>query len=99
MKGETAGHYAEALTGDLTRLNDALWDRCGFTPTVFAYPYGEISPESVPVLRALGFRAALTCDGRINRLVRDPAILFTLGRINRAAHDSTAAFMQKYGIG
>lgn len=98
MKGETTGHYAEALTADLARLNEALTAHCGFTPTTFAYPYGEISKESVPILQSLGFRAALTCDQRVNKIVRDPGILFSLGRINRAAHYSTAAFMQKFGL-
>ena len=98
MKGESVAHYETALTNDLARLNDALQTNCGFTPTAFAYPYGEISREAVPVLRALGFRAALTCDERINKLVRDPALLFSLGRINRASHYSTAAFMARYGL-
>ena len=98
IKGETAAHYVEALTDDLTRLNDALRDNCGFMPVTFAYPYGEISKESVPVLQALGFRAALTCDERVNKIVRDPMLLFSLGRVNRAAHYSTAAFMQKFGL-
>ena len=98
MKGETDGHYAEALTGDLSRLNEALLERCGVAPTTFAYPYGEISRESVPVLRSLGFRAALTCDERVNKIVRDPDVLFSLGRIHRASRWSTAAFMQKYGL-
>ena len=98
MKGESAAHYEKALTEDLTRLNQTLSERCGSTPTTFAYPYGEISKESVPVLRSLGFRAALTCDERVNKIVRDPGILFSLGRVNRAAHYSTVAFMQKYGL-
>ena len=98
MKGESAAHYNEALTGDLSRLNQILSERCGVAPVTFAYPYGEISKESVPVLQKLGFRAALTCDERVNKLVRDPAVLFSLGRINRASHYSTAAFMQKFGL-
>ena len=98
LPGETADHYANALTEDLTRLQNALKERCGIAPTTFAYPYGEISPESVPVLRELGFRTALTCDERVNKIVRDPAILFSLGRINRASRYSTEAFMQKFGL-
>ena len=98
IKGETAAHYETALTEDLTRLNAALRDRCGVTPTVFAYPYGEISRESVQVLQKLGFRAALTCDGRINKIIHDPSVLFSLGRVNRASRYSTAAFMRKYGL-
>lgn len=98
IKGETAAHYAEALTNDLTHLQNALREHCGLTPATFAYPYGEISREAVPLLQALGFRAALTCDERINKLTRDPAILFSLGRINRSSRYSTAAFMQKYGL-
>ncbi|MBQ6066056.1 MAG: polysaccharide deacetylase family protein [Clostridia bacterium] len=98
MKGEAAGHYAEALTEDLSRLQTALKENCDISPATFAYPYGEISKESVPVLQKLGFRAALTCDERVNKLVRDPSVLFSLGRVNRASRWSTEAFMGKYGL-
>ena len=98
LPGESAGHYEKTLTEDLVRLQNALKEHCGITPVTFAYPFGEISRESVPILRSLGFRAALTCDERVNRLTRDPAALFSLGRINRASHYSTAAFMQQYGL-
>ena len=98
MTGESAAHYEQALTGDLSRFNQTLSERCGIMPVTFAYPFGEISRESVPVLQSLGFRAALTCDERVNKIVRDPGVLFSLGRVNRASHYSTAAFMQKYGL-
>ena len=95
---ETDRHYAEALTEDLSRLQNALKENCDISPATFAYPFGEISKESVPVLQSMGFRAALTCDERVNRLTRDPVLLFSLGRVNRAAHYSTAAFMRKFGL-
>ena len=98
ISGESTEHYKTVLESDVMKLQNILRERCGITPDVFAYPYGEKSAESAAVLKEAGFRAALTCDERINKIVRDPDILFSLGRINRASHYSTAAFMAEYGL-
>lgn len=98
LPGETAERYKSVLTADLTRLADKLKNECGITCNVFAYPFGALCSESVPILRSLGFEAALTCNEKINRLTHDNEILFNLGRINRGSRYTTEEFMSKYDI-
>lgn len=97
--GESVESYQAALRTDLTELQTCLREKSGVTPTVFAYPYGCISPEALPVLKELGFQAALTCDERINTLTGNSDELYSLGRFNRPSGISTADFMFQAGIG
>lgn len=99
MPGETKEHYEETLKTDLSRLKDEMYEKTGLTANVFAYPFGAACEEAVPVLRSLGFEAALTCEEKINLLTRDNDLLFHIGRINRASGLTTEEFMEKYGIG
>lgn len=93
---ESVASYSAALSSDLSRLQAVLADRVGVTPTVFAYPYGAVSSEAVYVLQSLGFRAALTCTERINRIFPgEEEALFRLGRFNRPSGETTHAFMTR----
>lgn len=96
---ESEGAYQAALRADLERLQTCLTQRSGVTPSVFAYPYGFVSVESRPVLKELGFTAALTCAEKINHLTNDPEQLYTLGRFNRPSGVTTADFMARVGLG
>ena len=93
--GETLSEYQEALFNDLTKLQTALSDNCGITPCAFVYPYGEISAESVDVLKAIGFKASFGCREIPNYISKDPDSLFSLGRYNRPSGISTEKFMDK----
>ena len=94
-KGESTENYQAALRADLMENQDLLSENCGITPTVFAYPYGYISEESVPVLKELGFTVALTCYEKPNYVTRDPEKLYALNRFNRPSGVSTEQFMKK----
>lgn len=98
IESETEEKYDKALTEDLSKLQDALTQYSGLTPIVFTYPYGFVSEESIPVIKKLGFLAALTCYERINYITGDPEQLYRLGRFNRPAGITTEAFMQKIGV-
>ena len=98
LQNESEEKYDKALTEDLTKLQDALTQQSGLTPIVFTYPYGFISEESLPVIRKLGFLAALTCYERINYITGEPEQLYRLGRFNRTAGVPTEVFMQKIGV-
>ncbi len=98
LQGESEEKYDQALTADLNKLQDALTQQSGLTPIVFTYPYGFISEESLPVIRKLGFLAALTCYERINYITGEPEQLYRLGRFNRTPGVSTEVFMQKVGV-
>lgn len=98
VRGESETDYQATLKKDLQKLQDALAEYSGVTPTVFTYPYGFISDASYPVLREMGFLAALSCYERINYITGEPEQLYRLGRFNRPPHLTTKAFMQKAGL-
>jgi peptidoglycan/xylan/chitin deacetylase (PgdA/CDA1 family) len=91
---ESVAAYSATLSADLSRLQSMLTEKCGVTPTVFAYPYGAVSSEALYVLQSLGFQAALTCDERIDYLSsKKSEQLYRLGRFNRPAGMTTKDFM------
>ena len=96
--GESEACYQALLREDLGRLQETLTRQSRVTPRVFAYPYGFSSPEATPVLKSMGFVAALTCKERVNRLTGDPDQLYDLGRFNRPSGVSTQAFMDRVGL-
>lgn len=49
----------------------AIESMTGGTPRTFAYPNGNYSSESGRILRRLGFKLAMTCDFRKNRMPLD----------------------------
>ncbi len=59
MENETAAQYRQLFSEDVSALQYKLYQKLGIYPLAFTYPFGEISPESVEVLKELGFRAAL----------------------------------------
>jgi len=92
--GESAEEYAAALMTDIGGLQNLLADRCSVTPITFAYPYGFVSDESMPVLQSMGFRVLLTCYEQPNYLNIAPSSLVVLHRYNRSGTVSTEQFME-----
>lgn len=50
--------YANSLA-DITKASDAFSDHLDFKPQLFAYPYGEYSPQLEHLVEKLGFKAAV----------------------------------------
>ncbi len=98
ISGESIERYDEVLSNDLTKLQNALTEKADLTPIVFTYPFGFVSEESLPVIKKLGFLAALTCYERINYINGSIDQLYRLGRFNRPPEMSTEVFMKKNGI-
>lgn len=94
IDGESAADYAAALTADVSLLQNKLHEHAGIVPFVFAYPYGMVSRESIPVLREQGILVTLTCYEEPNYITRDPKCLYGLGRYNRSGFYSTEEYMQ-----
>lgn len=94
-QGETQEEFQQFLRQDLQKLQDNLKEYCNLTPIVFVYPYGLIHPDSLDVVKSLGFKASFSCNEEINYITRNANCLFCLGRYNRPAGISTAAFMKK----
>ncbi len=98
ISGESDDGYEEALCSDLSALQEALAKNSNVTPTVFTYPFGFVSDESLPIIKKLGFSAALTCYEKINYIDGSEDGVYKLGRFNRSAGLSTEQFMKKCGI-
>ena len=92
--GEDPQAYAELLTKDLGQLQSRMQAETKTCPIAFAYPYGYICKESIPVLRELGFLCTFTCYERPNYITRDPECLFGLDRYNRNGEMGTEAFFE-----
>lgn len=94
--GENTDTYRTAIKEDIGGLQEILTEKSGVTPVTFAYPYGFISEESVPILHEMGFKALLTCYEKPNYISRDdPECLLHINRYNRPANVSTEEFMEK----
>ncbi|MDP4152023.1 MAG: polysaccharide deacetylase family protein [Bacillota bacterium] len=93
--GESLEEYEKVLSDDVEKCQQAVAGYTGTTPNTFTYPYGSISKESIPVLKKLGFKAALTCKYGINILRHDPEQLFQLKRISRRHKDNIGKIIEK----
>ncbi len=92
---ETYEEYADLFLEDIGLCQTLLTLNCSITPAVFAYPFGYISDESIPLLKSMGFCAAFSCYERPNYITRNPDCLFTLDRYNRSGKESTEDFMKR----
>lgn len=93
--GENLAAYNEMLAQDLNKVQDACLENLGIRPTAFTYPFGHISAEALPVIKSLGFQAALTCQEKWNYITGDPEQLFHLNRYNRPHDLSAQAILEK----
>ena len=96
---ETAEEYRSILRKDLSKLQNEISRHTGQSPVVFAYPFGAVSRESLPVIRELGFSMTLTCREGPNYIVHDPQCLYGIFRYNRSGLYSTEEFMRKLMAG
>ncbi len=95
-KGETLWQYYFALSQDLKKLQDRFQEETGYVPRAFSYPFGIVSPESVEVLKELGFLAAFTSNEGINQIsVDNPQGLYRLKRYLRPSKIDSKTFFQK----
>ena len=95
VSGETLDHYKNALSADINKMQTAMKEQTGYTPTAFTYPFGAVSKEALPILKELGFQATLVCESRINHITKSPECLFGLGRYLRPAGIESAAYFSK----
>lgn len=90
--GESVEDYTTALTADLSRLQNKVREISGKEPCVIAYPYGENCKTTRETVEKMGFKAALTCAQRQNKIQEGTQWLYSLGRFNRAYGKSSQEF-------
>lgn len=94
LASESEEEYRAALSSDLLLLQNELKNHTGASPYIFAYPFGSISRESLPVIRECGFLVTLTCYEKMNYITRKPDSLLGLNRYNRSGFYSTEEYMR-----
>lgn len=87
--GESEAQYSKMLSADLEKVQQLCLQNIGAAPTTFTYPFGYISPESLDIIKGLGFSGALTCQEKYNYITGEPEQLYHLNRFNRP-HGHTA---------
>lgn len=95
VSGESVDQYKAMLMKDVEKMQQAVRENTGWTPTAFTYPFGAVSRESLPILKEMGFQATLICESKVNVITSDPECLYGLGRYLRPAGVSTESFFQK----
>lgn len=93
-KNESFEHYQNAFCSDVNLMQSKIAEFLDTTSTTFVYPFGAISNCSLDILRQLGFKATLNCEGKINKLTRNPEKLYGLCRILRPPNTSSASFFK-----
>ena len=81
--GESLDKYKSIITADICETQNLISNNVGVTPIAFAYPFGKISKDALPILKELGFTAVFTCYEKMNILTGEPEQLYHLNRVNR----------------
>ena len=95
LPDERDEEYAFTFGSDIGLLRTELHQNCGIIPAVFAFPFGALCKESLPVLRDSGILMTLTCREGMNFISRDPDCLYGIFRYNRSGLLSTDEYMER----
>ena len=95
LEGEFAKSYANLITADCTRMQEAR-NLAGLTELIaIAYPFGYHTPELDRMLEG-EFAVTFTIEEHLNTIIQgDPSTLRMLGRFNVPGGLSGAALLQK----
>ncbi|HAD03586.1 MAG: hypothetical protein A2X84_12110 [Desulfuromonadaceae bacterium GWC2_58_13] len=75
QRGETAGAWLDRIRLDIQQASQTIQHELGRTPLLFAYPYGEYSPEIVELVRESGFSGAAAQFSGVVSAAADPFVL------------------------
>lgn len=93
---ESREMWRKRVRDDIAKAQDAFMRELGFRPDLFAYPYGEYSPELVAIVKELGFKAAIAQQSGV---VSGESDLFLLPRFPMGGPYATLkSFKSKAGM-
>ena len=75
QKGEDEAAWLARIRGDIERASAAMQRELGGMSGVFAYPYGEYSPEVAKLVRELCFAGAVAQHSGVVEAAADPFVL------------------------
>ncbi len=92
---ETEEEYEALLAEDLKKLQSKLRELTGTSPNTFTWPFGAYTEECRDMLKSLGFKATLSCNGGINRIKKgDTECLYLLKRNLRDPRSPISQLLQ-----
>ncbi len=91
---ESVSDYEHALEGDVLRLQDLMQEKLGYTPSTFAYPFGEFSKESDDIMKSFGFKVVYRASEGMNRIEKGMGFM-VIKRFNRPYGESTEHFFKR----
>lgn len=94
-KGESEEAYKQIFLEDVSKMQEKLKAELGAPADTFTYPFGALCKQSVPLLKELGFQAALTCREELVTAAPYGDWMYRLGRYNRPNGKSSEAFFEK----
>ena len=71
------------LKEDISQAQNLFVCNLHYTPKAFAYPFGKISKQALPILKEMGFKAVFCCWEKVNKLSGNAEELYHLNRFNR----------------
>lgn len=87
--GESNWAYKQYIKTDIGKLQEKISENLGYTPKLFAYPFGSVCEASFDILKEIGFEITLSCEEKINYIDKQNAdSLFMLGRYLRTPERS-----------
>ena len=66
-QGESEADYTAMLIQDLSQMQQDCAEQLGWLPTCFTYPFGQISPEALPILSPATPNSFIICIASIVR--------------------------------
>lgn len=89
-EGESDDDYIALLTGDLTTLNDEIYENLGIYCNIFCYPFGMRDTLSDQTVSTLGFSVILGCQEQVNWITVGQETPLILDRFNRTSDQTVA---------
>lgn len=96
LPGESLEEYKRVLIEDIAKTQEIMKEKTGYTPTAFAYPFGEYNKDTKAILKEMGFLAAYICHEKVNELSGDKEELYFLKRYNRPSNIDRNQFFGQF---
>ena len=95
-RGESEAQWMARVRREILGAQKTLRERLGVTPVLFAYPYGEFSPQLAGIVKALGFLGAV---GQQSGTITSGEDMFTFPRFPMGGPYATlTGFIEKLAM-
>lgn len=95
MRGESDEHYESIIKADLERMQSRTNQMLGSFPTAFAYPFGTVCKQALPIIKSCNIKCVFCCWEKVNYLSGDSEELYHLNRFNRSNSINTTNLFEK----